>query len=67
MNDATILARTTERRPRTWLSRMLPVVGLKSFYSLPILEYRKTQNAVVTITMVYYGTDPQTVARRNGS
>ncbi len=36
--------------------------ALKSFYSLPILEYPKTENAVVTITTVYYGADPETVA-----
>nr|WP_294550832.1 efflux RND transporter permease subunit [uncultured Rhodopila sp.] len=44
------------------VSLMLLVVGLKSFYSLPILEYPKTENAVVTITTVYYGADPETVA-----
>src|ERR1700760_4223563 len=44
------------------VSLMLLVVGLKAFYSLPILEYPKTENAVVTITTVYYGADPETVA-----
>src|SRR3984885_3046566 len=44
------------------VSLMLLVVGLKSFYALPILEYPKTENAVVTITTVYYGADPETVA-----
>ena len=44
------------------VSLMLLVLGLKSFYSLPILEYPRTENAVVTITTVYYGADPQTVA-----
>ena len=44
------------------VSLMLLVIGLKAFYSLPILEYPKTQNAVVTITTVYYGADPETVA-----
>jgi hypothetical protein len=44
------------------VSLMLLVVGLKSFYSLPILEYPKTENAVVTITTVYYGADPETIA-----
>ena len=44
------------------VSLMLLVLGLKAFYSLPILEYPKTENAVVTITTVYYGADPETVA-----
>ena len=44
------------------VSLMLLVVGLKAFYALPILEYPKTENAVVTITTVYYGADPETVA-----
>ena len=44
------------------VSLMLLVVGLKAFYALPILEYPKTENAVITITTVYYGADPETVA-----
>lgn len=44
------------------VSLMLLVVGLKAFFALPILEYPKTENAVVTITTVYYGADPETVA-----
>ncbi len=52
------------RRPvlATVISLMLLVIGLKSFQSLPILQYPKTQNAVVTVTTVYYGADPETVA-----
>jgi multidrug efflux pump len=44
------------------VSLMLLVVGLKAFYALPILEYPKTENAVITITTVYYGADPETIA-----
>ena len=44
------------------VSLMLLVLGLKAFSALPILEYPKTENAVVTITTVYYGADPETVA-----
>ncbi|WP_428489541.1 efflux RND transporter permease subunit [Rhodopila sp.] len=44
------------------VSLMLLVIGLKAFQALPILEYPKTENAVVTITTVYYGADPETVA-----
>jgi len=52
------------RRPvlASVISLMLLVVGLKAFTSLPVLEYPKTENAVVTITTTYYGADPQTVA-----
>src|SRR4051812_48753277 len=52
------------RRPvlASVVSLMLLVLGLKSFYSLPILQYPKTENAVITITTVYYGADPETVA-----
>ncbi len=44
------------------ISLMLLVLGLRAFYALPVLEYPKTENAVVTITTVYYGADPETVA-----
>jgi multidrug efflux pump len=44
------------------VSLMILVIGFKSFTSLPILEYPKTDNAIVTITTTYYGADPQTVA-----
>jgi multidrug efflux pump len=38
------------------------VLGLRALETLQILQYPKTQNAVVTITTVYYGADPQVVA-----
>ncbi len=44
------------------VSLMIVVVGYKSFTALPILEYPKTDNAVVTITTTYYGADPATIA-----
>jgi multidrug efflux pump len=52
------------RRPvlASVISLMLLVIGLKAFFSLPILEYPRTENAVVTITTIYYGADPETVA-----
>lgn len=43
------------------VSLMILVVGYKAFTSLPILEYPKTENAVVTVTTTYYGADPRTV------
>src|ERR1700722_324561 len=46
----------------TVISLMLLVIGVKSFYALPILEYPRTVNAVVTITTIYYGADAETVA-----
>ena len=52
------------RRPvlASVISLMLLVIGLKAFYALPVLEYPKTENAVVTITTIYYGADPDVVA-----
>ncbi len=44
------------------VSLMILVLGYKAFTVLPILEYPKTENAVVTISTTYYGADPQTVA-----
>jgi multidrug efflux pump len=44
------------------VSLMIVVIGVKSFTALPVLEYPKTDNAIVTITTTYYGADPQTVA-----
>ena len=44
------------------VSLMIVVVGYKSFTALAILEYPKTDNAVVTITTTYAGADPATIA-----
>src|SRR5471030_1443642 len=44
------------------VSMLLVVLGLRSLFSLPINQYPKTQNAVVTISTTYYGADAQTVA-----
>src|SRR5271170_2375297 len=51
------------RRPvlATVVSLMILVLGLRAASSLPILQYPRTQNAVVTISTVYYGADPQVV------
>jgi multidrug efflux pump len=38
------------------------IFGLKAVASLPVNQYPKTQNAVVTITTAYYGADPETIA-----
>jgi multidrug efflux pump len=44
------------------VSLMILVIGYKAFTGLPVLEYPKTENAVVTISTTYYGADPKTVA-----
>ena len=41
------------------VSLMILVLGLKSMTSLPILQYPRTQNAIVTVSTTYYGADPR--------
>lgn len=52
------------RRPvlATVVSLMILVLGLRSAATLPILQYPRTENAVVTVTTTYYGADPDVVA-----
>jgi len=52
------------RRPvlATVISLMILVLGLRAAGSLPILQYPRTQNTVVTVTTVYYGADPEVIA-----
>ena len=52
------------RRPvlATVISLLIVVLGLRSLFSLPINQYPRTQNGVVTISTAYYGADAQTVA-----
>ncbi|HJT05551.1 MAG TPA: efflux RND transporter permease subunit, partial [Stellaceae bacterium] len=52
------------RRPvlATVVSLMILVLGLRAAGSLPILQYPRTQNAVVTVKTLYYGADPDVVA-----
>lgn len=44
------------------VSLLLVVLGMRSLFSLPINQYPKTQNAVVTISTTYFGADAQTIA-----
>jgi multidrug efflux pump len=44
------------------ISLLLLVLGLRSFGVLPILQFPRTQNAVITVTTTYYGADPDLVA-----
>ncbi|MGZ8225421.1 MAG: efflux RND transporter permease subunit [Methylococcaceae bacterium] len=52
------------RRPvlATVVSMMLLVLGLRSLSGLPVLQYPRTENAIVTITTTYYGADPDIIA-----
>ncbi len=52
------------RRPvlATVVSLLILVLGLRSVLTLPVLQYPRTENAVVTITTTYYGADPDVVA-----
>jgi multidrug efflux pump len=52
------------RRPvlATVVSLLILVLGLRSIGLLPIREYPATQNAVVTVSTVYYGADPSLIA-----
>ena len=44
------------------VSLLLVVLGLRSLFGLPVSQYPKTENAVVTVTTTYFGADAQTVA-----
>ena len=46
----------------TVISLLILAMGLRSIGSLPIRQYPFTQNAVVTVTTVYTGADPDVVA-----
>ncbi|MEY3106457.1 MAG: hypothetical protein RIT35_623, partial [Pseudomonadota bacterium] len=52
------------RRPilSSVVSIMLLVLGLRALTELPILQYPRTENAIVTIATAYYGADPDIVA-----
>ncbi len=44
------------------VSLFLLVLGLRSFGTLPILQFPRTQNAVITVSTTYFGADPDLVA-----
>jgi len=46
----------------TTISLLILVLGLQAINQLPIRQYPETQNAVVTVSTVYYGADAKTVA-----
>jgi len=47
----------------TVVSLTVLVLGLRSIGLLPVLQYPRTQNAVVTVTTLYVGADPALSAR----
>ena len=52
------------RRPvlASVVSLMILVLGMRAAGSLPILQYPRTQNTVVTVTTIFYGADPAVIA-----
>jgi len=44
------------------VSLLIVVLGMRSLFSLPVNQFPRTQNAVVTVSTTYYGADAQTVA-----
>jgi multidrug efflux pump len=52
------------RRPvlATVISLMILVLGLRAVGSLPVLQYPRTENTIVTVTTTYYGADPDVIA-----
>jgi multidrug efflux pump len=52
------------RRPvlASVVSLLILVLGLRAYSALPILQYPRTENAIVTVTTIYYGADPEVVA-----
>ncbi len=44
------------------ISLLILVLGLRALSSLPVNQYPRTQNAVVTVTTAYFGADAETVA-----
>jgi len=52
------------RRPvlASVVSLMILVLGFRALVTLPVLQFPKTENAVVTVATTYYGADPDVVA-----
>jgi multidrug efflux pump len=52
------------RRPvlASVVSLLILVVGLRAITGLPVLQYPRTENAIVTVTTTYYGADPDVIA-----
>ena len=52
------------RRPvlASVVSLLILVVGVRAFFTLQVLEFPKTENAVITVATTYYGADAETMA-----
>src|SRR5476651_2356031 len=52
------------RRPvlATVVSLLILVLGLRAVGTLQVLQYPRTENAIVTVSTVYYGADPDVIA-----
>ncbi len=52
------------RRPvlATVVSLLILVLGLRAVATLPVLQYPRTENAIVTVSTTYYGADPDVIA-----
>src|ERR1700690_1413815 len=46
----------------TVVSLFILVLGLRAYSVLPVLQYPRTENAIVTVTTIYYGADPDVIA-----
>ena len=46
----------------TVVSLILLVLGLRSITNLPVLQYPRTENAIVTVNTAYYGADAEVIA-----
>ncbi len=46
----------------TVVSLLILVLGLRSMFSLPVLQFPRTENAVVTVTTTYVGADTDVIA-----
>src|SRR4051812_25576052 len=44
------------------VSLLILVLGLRAFLALPVREFPRTVNAVVSVQTTYYGADPDVVA-----
>jgi multidrug efflux pump len=44
------------------ISLFIFVLGLRSIFMLPVLQYPRTENAIVTVTTIYTGADAELVA-----
>jgi len=44
------------------ISLLILVLGLRSLFGLPVNQFPRTQNAVVTVATAYFGADAETVA-----